>query len=248
MADPQRWVTETFTLRNKRDIEEMQTDTRMATSANGFSWIVKGNMTKQFAGNAKEMLDVGCGWGRELARLRDAVGIDICLPFLKTARNYVRNPVILADAHFLPFRAGSFDFVAISEVIEHVAQPTKVIRELKRVLRQRGRLLLQTPNKLLTLGKIIHSEKCGHVHEFTCSELTGLLERSGFEILQRKGSTIPYIPSTSKLEELNHNIIFFSLWRILNRVIPLKWDMIVLCEFKVNKESSDSNIVKRCSA
>jgi SAM-dependent methyltransferase len=245
MADPHKWVTETFTLRNRRDIEEMQTDTGIATSANSFSWIVKGNMTMRFAGNARKILDVGCGWGRELTRLKDAVGVDICLPFLKTTRNYTRNPVILADAHFLPFRADSFDFVVISEVIEHVAHPTKVINELRRVLKQKGRLLLQTPNKLLTRGKFIHSEKCGHVHEFTCSELTNSLECSGFEVLQREGSTIPYIPSTSKFEKLNHNIIFFSFWKILNRVIPLKWDMIIFCKFRVKKDSNGKSIIKQ---
>jgi SAM-dependent methyltransferase len=239
MTDPHEWVTESFNLRNKRDIEEMQTDTKKATSANAFSWIVKGNITMRFASSSGEVLDVGCGWGRELTRLKDAVGIDVCLPFLKTARNYTSNPVILADAHFLPFRDDSFDFIVISEVIEHLAHPVKVIGELKRVLRQRGKLLVQTPNKLLTRGAFIHPEKCGHVHEFTFSELVGLLNSSGFEVLQREGSTIPYIPSTNRFEGLNHNIVFFSLWKMLNRLLPLRWDVIVLSRLKSKKKRKD---------
>ncbi len=232
MTDLYEWVTETFTLRNKRDLEEMQTDARKATSANAFSWIIKGNITMEFADDAEEILDVGCGWGRELIRLEDAVGVDICLPFLKTARNYTRNTVTLADAHNLPFRDGSFDFVVISEVIEHMKQPMRVMNELKRVLKPKGRLLIQTPNRLLTLGKFISPKKCGHVHEFTYAELENLLEFLGFEIRQRTGSTIPYIPSTSKFEKLNHNALFFSLWKFLDKMIPLKWDIIVLSELK----------------
>jgi ubiquinone/menaquinone biosynthesis C-methylase UbiE len=228
MTDLYEWVTKTFTLRNKRDLEEMQTDARKATSANAFSWIIKGNITMEFADDAKEILDVGCGWGRELIRLEDAVGVDICLPFLKTARNYTRNTVTLADAHYLPFRDGSFDFVVISEVVEHMEQPMRVMNELKRVLKPKGRLLIQTPNRLLTLGKFISSKKCGHVHEFTYTELKNLLEFLGFKIRQRTGSTIPYIPSTSRFEKLNHNALFFSLWKFLDKMIPLKWDIIVL--------------------
>lgn len=231
MANPYEWVTKRYTLRKKRDIEELQTDTSRATSANSFSWIKKGNITMELAKDARRILDIGCGWGRELIRLKNAVGIDICLPFIKTARKYVKNNVILADAHYLPFKENSFDFVVVSEVMEHVKNHIKVLKEIRRALKIRGKLLLQTPNKILTFGKVISSEKCGHVYEFTFSELKNLLESFGFKILQRTGSTIPYIPSTSKFEKLNSNPFFFSFWRLLNKVIPIKWDIIILSEF-----------------
>lgn len=230
MVNPFEWITKSYTLRKKRDLEELQTDTSKATSANAFSWIRKGNITMKFAKDAEKILDVGCGWGRELIRLKKAVGIDLCLPFIKAARNYVKNDVILADAHYLPFRKNTFDFAVISEVIEHTTNPLKVLNELRRVLKLKGKLLVQTPNKILTLGKLISPEKCGHVHEFTFPELKNLLESLGFKILQRTGSTIPYIPSTSKFEKLDHNTFFFSAWKFLNKIIPLKWDIIVLSE------------------
>jgi ubiquinone/menaquinone biosynthesis C-methylase UbiE len=230
MADPYEWVTRDYRLRNKRDFEELQTDTKKATSANAFSWITKGNITMKFAEHGNRILDVGCGWGRELSRLPNAVGIDVVLPFLKTAKKYVKNDIALADAHCLPFSTNSFDFIVISEVIEHLTDTVKVLNELKRVLKPKGKLLIQTPNKVLTLGKFISSEKCGHVHEFTFSELKNLLETLGFKVLQRTGSTIPYIPSTSKLEKLNHRKIFFCSWKLMNKVIPLKWDIIILSE------------------
>jgi len=230
MADVREWVTKKYTLRKKRDLEEMQTDLRKATSANAYSWIKKGNITLEFAEGSEKILDVGCGWGRELRRLGDAVGVDICLAFLRTARNYVKNDVILTNADYLPFKNDSFNFVVMSEVIEHLANPTKVLIEIKRVLKPKGRLLVQTPNKVLTFGEFISSEKCGHIHEFTFLELKNLLEPIGFKILKRTGSTIPYIPSTSKFERLNHSGVFFSLWRFLNRAIPIKWDIIILSE------------------
>jgi ubiquinone/menaquinone biosynthesis C-methylase UbiE len=234
MADPCEWVTKNHTLKKKRDLEELQMNPKIATSANSFSWIIKGNMTMEFVGKTQMVLDVGCGWGRELVRLKNAVGIDVSLPFLKTARNYVKNDVILADAHHLPFRKDSFDFIVTSEVLEHVANVAQVLKELKRILKLKGRLLIQTPNKSLTFGVLISPQKRGHVHEFTFKELKDMLQSLGFMILHRTGSTIPYIPSTSKFEKLNENALFFSLWKLLNRAINMRWDMIVLSELTGN--------------
>jgi len=235
MADPYEWVTRDYRLWRKRDLEEMQTDIKKATSANAFSWIIKGNITMRFAQGAERILDVGCGWGRELSRLKNAIGIDFSLPFLKTAKNYVKNDIVLADAHCLPFTNNAFDFVIASEVIEHLIDAVKFLTEVKRVLKPKGRLLIQTPNKTLTLGKFISPEKCGHIREFTFSELKFLLEKLGFKILKRTGSTIPYIPSNSKFEILNYNKFFFSFWKLMNRIIPLKWDIIVLSELTDKK-------------
>jgi ubiquinone/menaquinone biosynthesis C-methylase UbiE len=230
MTDVYDWITKNHKLRNRRDLEELQTDTKKATSANSFSWIAKGNITMKYALGTDRILDVGCGWGRELSRLEGAIGIDLCLPFLKTARTYVKNDVVLADAQHLPFRNDAFGFVVISEVIEHIVNPTLAFEEMKRALKKRGKLLVQTPNKAVTLGRFISSERCGHVHEFTRSELRNLLVALGFAILVQTGSTIPYIPSTNRFEKLNSNRLFFSLWKILNRFIPLKWDIIFLSE------------------
>jgi ubiquinone/menaquinone biosynthesis C-methylase UbiE len=230
MTDPYKWVTTRHTLRNKRDLEELQTNTSNATSANAFSWIKKGNITMKFAKGYGKILDIGCGWGRELVRLKNAVGVDVCLPFLRTARNYVKNDVILADANYLPFKENTFDFVVMSEVIEHLANPMKVLSEIKRVLKCKGKSLIQTPNKILTFGKIISAEKCGHIHEFTFLELKNLLESLGFKVLQHTVSTIPYIPSTSRFEKLNYNKLFFSIWKFLDKFVPIKWDVIVLSE------------------
>lgn len=55
------------------------------------------------------------------------------------------TPDAVGRGEQLPFRAGSFDAVVCSEVIEHVADPAALIAELHRVLRPGGRLLLSSP-------------------------------------------------------------------------------------------------------
>jgi len=41
---------------------------------------------------------------------------------------------------------------------------------------------------------------------------------------------MPYIPSTSRFEKLNYNKLFFSIWKFLDKIVPIKWDVIVLSE------------------
>jgi ubiquinone/menaquinone biosynthesis C-methylase UbiE len=224
--DPYEVVTVDYKLKFNRDLEELQTDLVKATSANAYSWIKKGNLTKELAKDFERILDVGCGWGRELIRLKSAVGVDLCLPFLKAARNYVCNDVVLASAAFLPFKEAAFDFLIVSEVLEHLYDPEKAMGEAVRVLRNGGKIVLQTPNSQLTRQKFV-AKRYGHVHEFNPKELFRFLSSFGFQDLRRFGSTIPYVPSGSRLSILNEKAIFFRLWRLLDKLCPLKWDIII---------------------
>lgn len=210
--------------------EELGTNPEKATSANSYSWIVKGRITEALLSDRSAVLNVGCGFGRELLRLpASTVGVDIQKTLLRTAKRVSKREVLLADAHHLPFRDGVFDGVAITEVIEHLHSPPQALSEISRVMIGSGKIVLQTPNRLITLGIAI-SKEYEHVHEFTFSELSRLLEGTGFTILKRTGSTIPYVPSTSRLRFLNEKE-GFQLWKWINHHFKITtWDLIVLAE------------------
>jgi 2-polyprenyl-3-methyl-5-hydroxy-6-metoxy-1,4-benzoquinol methylase len=87
----------------------------------------------------------------------------------------------LADARYEP---ESFDFVACLEVLEHVPNPAEQLRELYRVLRAGGLLLLTTPNfdgvsrRVLGLKwRIVDPEHLGYFNPRT---LRRALEAAGF--------------------------------------------------------------------
>ena len=229
--DPYDIVTSDYKLRLRRDLEELQMDLAKATSANAYSWIKKGNITKELARDSARILDLGCGWGRELVRLKNAVGIDICLPFLRAAKNYTNNDVILASTTSLPFKEDVFDFLVMSEVIEHLDEQERAMREAVRVLQNQGRIAIQTPNSQYTRQKVV-AERYGHVHEFNPKELFRFLSHFGFRDLQRFGSTIPYIPSGNRFSAYNENNVFFGLWKLADKLCPLKWDIIVSARLK----------------
>ncbi|MBI2724171.1 MAG: class I SAM-dependent methyltransferase [Chloroflexi bacterium] len=97
------------------------------------------------------MLDAGCGSGRvfqyhfdEGQRPSRIVGIDVTEE-PKGNRNI--DDAARADLTALPFQDGTFDLAISSHVAEHLTQPEAVFRELARVLKPGGRLLILTPNR-----------------------------------------------------------------------------------------------------
>lgn len=92
-----------------------------------------------------------------------------------TMHEGARAADILADIHELPIDDGSFDFVLLTEVLEHVAEPQRALTELRRVLAPGGTLLLTVP----FVGEL-HEEPHDH-YRYTSYGLSGLLQRAGFD-------------------------------------------------------------------
>jgi SAM-dependent methyltransferase len=85
----------------------------------------------------------------------------------------------------LPSLAGiadnSFDFAVSFQVIEHIRDDRNFIKEIHRVLKPGGTLMLSTPNRLMSLTR-----NPWHIREYTAAELT-LLLKSVFSSVEMKG-------------------------------------------------------------
>jgi SAM-dependent methyltransferase len=95
------------------------------------------------------LLDIGCGAGRQMA-LMGALGwavegVDFDPEAVATARasGLVVRQGSLAEQLYPD---ASFDAVLLSHVIEHVHEPLPLLREIRRILRPGGRLVVLTPN------------------------------------------------------------------------------------------------------
>lgn len=96
-------------------------------------------------------LDVGAGSGRAARQLSaeynvDVVALDRSARMGHLAASRGLPHVVVADAHRLPFAAGSFDGVSADRVLQHLDDPEAALDELVRVLRAGGRLVLADPD------------------------------------------------------------------------------------------------------
>lgn len=142
----------------------------------------------EFAAGSEATLDVGCGSSRILSGLGQITGADILLRKLRWARKYGK-PLVNASIFDLPFCDAAFDCVISSEVIEHIAPGDKPFVEMRRVLRNGGRLILGTPDYGRLSWRIIealyHRLIPGgyadeHITQYNKEELVRHMEGLGF--------------------------------------------------------------------
>ncbi len=100
----------------------------------------------------RRLLDIGCGtgWFSAQAHHRGArvTSLDLGVPLLQQVRRKAPVHTTVGDALRLPFRDSCFDLVISSEVVEHTFDPPGAVREMARVLRPGGFLVLTCPNRL----------------------------------------------------------------------------------------------------
>ncbi|MDY6795315.1 MAG: methyltransferase domain-containing protein [Actinomycetota bacterium] len=102
------------------------------------------------------VVDLGCGegYGTNLlaTRAREAVGIDLAPEALYHARRTYRRPNLTfkyGDISSLDIEDSSFDLVCSLQVIEHLPDLERFMREILRLLEPRGTCVLSTPNRLI---------------------------------------------------------------------------------------------------
>lgn len=128
------------------------------------------------------ILDLGAGSGIMMDRLGDlgtVVGLDLAVSSARFCRDK-GHLALVADAGLLPFPDGGFDAVIAADVIEHTPDDERVVRELARVIRPGGVVIVNVPAFMLLWSH--HDEAIGHYRRYRRDSLLPLLSRSGFAI------------------------------------------------------------------
>jgi SAM-dependent methyltransferase len=105
--------------------------------------------------SSDRVLDCGCGLGFYLMVIRELYdcrldGIDYGLARLAKARQEMegkRVHLAQADISHLPYAAGSFDKILLSEVLEHLPQDGVALNEVKRILKPGGIVAITVPHR-----------------------------------------------------------------------------------------------------
>jgi ubiquinone/menaquinone biosynthesis C-methylase UbiE len=159
------------------------------------------------------VLDVGCGGGRHIRQTRlipgiVAVALDLgqseVAETAKMLRELDQTPMpyggsvpgagpwfsLRGSVYELPFKDETFDCVIISEVLEHLGDDERALREITRVLKRGGRLAASVPRRgpetlCWALSPAYRSWPGGHIRIYRARELQQKLERQGYRIFKR---------------------------------------------------------------
>lgn len=184
---------------------------------NPFFFIRKGlyKKIKLLAPSLKgSVLDFGCGrkpYQNQFVNATSYIGVDM----QTTGHDHEHSKVdTYYDGKRIPFSDNYFDNIFSSEVFEHVDNLDEIIKELNRVLKNEGKILITVPfvwNEHETPYDFRRFSKYG---------IEDLLKKSGFSILETH-TTTHYAETLLQLKILYVYHLFYSKNKILNLLLTL---------------------------
>ena len=140
-----------------------------------------------------ELLDVGCGTGKFMSRLRRSGwtgpmrGLEPDTRSAERAKELVGVPVTVGGVEALPHESSGLTAVVMRHVIEHVPQPLETLRDVRSLLAPDGVLYLGTPDARALSARVFGKYWRGydpprHFFAFTAEGTRALLGRAGFAI------------------------------------------------------------------
>jgi SAM-dependent methyltransferase len=138
------------------------------------------------------LLDIGCGTGGFLARMRDlgweVVGIEPDGQAAEWARRNYGFDVMQGTPERIDLPDQSVDAITMNHVVEHLHDPLATLAECSRLLKPDGRLVVVTPN-VESLGNRIFKNSClnldppRHLYLFSPDTLKACAERAGLRVI-----------------------------------------------------------------
>jgi SAM-dependent methyltransferase len=157
-------------------------------------WDLRDERILSFIGPEKNILDLGCGEGITLGKIlrrfsdRKVLGIDYAEEKIRICLEQ-HLPARQGSAYALDLENESWDCCLMLEVIEHLEEPQKALREVHRVLREGGLFLLLFPHdwlfKAARMAFLKFKEAfapSGHVKQWIPGEMRRILQAIGFEV------------------------------------------------------------------
>ncbi|MCC6695731.1 MAG: class I SAM-dependent methyltransferase [Candidatus Hydrogenedentes bacterium] len=141
---------------------------------------------RRYFSTAKAFLEIGCGNGVVLQAIHEAFpeidlfGADVSKARLTEARQYFERPAYWQlDARNIPFK-DELDLVGAFDVIEHIEEDERVLKELYKALTTGGGLLLTVPQHPFLWSP--RDEWLTHVRRYRRCELIRKVQTAGFEV------------------------------------------------------------------
>ncbi len=179
----------------------------------------------QSTGTPVRVLEVGCGMGANLARIRrhfpeaDVYGIEL-VERVAAFGTYLAD-ITCGDIETMqiPYKHYSFDYIIFGDVLEHLRDPEKVLVKMKEYLKPDGKVIASIPNLMnisviapLLRGYFTYRSEGlldrTHIHFFTQHEIVEMFKRCGYELVTMGGARErePMAPEDEKIAEALYSL------------------------------------------
>ena len=157
-----------------------------------------------------EILDAGCGSGRnmvDLARYGTVTGLELADASVHWARNRGIGEIVQGSITDAPFPDDRFDFAVCLDVLEHIDDELHALRELRRIMRPGGTLLVTVPayQSLWSEHDVINH----HKRRYTRATLSAVARESGWVpewTTYFNGTLLPAAAMHRRLSHLRHSV------------------------------------------
>jgi len=177
--------------------------------------------------DSDKILEIGAGAGFALNHVNTAsqryFPLDISTYNLKRVRENTKGVIypISGDVFNFPFPSGTFDFILLSEVLEHLNDPLMALKEIQRVLKTSGSFIVSVPyNETISYQMCIHCNKPtptnAHLHSFDEEKLEDLVKSAGLtptktsKCLNKVANRVHFNLLTKSFS--------FPLWKIFDKI------------------------------
>jgi arsenite methyltransferase len=166
------------------------------------------------------VLDVGCGHGAALRLMHEkgihAVGLDLSEGALRQASH--SGLVVAGDGDHIPLAAGCIDGAVMECVLSLFIDKARALRELKRVLRPRGRLAVSDVVVEDSLPPLLESAaawSCCLGGALSKREYVGLIASAGFEVIHVRDNSVALMAT---IEKVRRRLSLFEMSAVVAQV------------------------------
>ncbi|RLS33752.1 MAG: class I SAM-dependent methyltransferase [Planctomycetota bacterium] len=178
MKDCESWQPSKFVRRGKRLIAS-RNPREVSPTSRLFGDLIAAWYETFIPGHASgHLLDLGCGKVPFYGTYREFVDEVTCVDWANSSHPCKHLDLSVDLTGTLPFSDGSFDTVLLSDVLEHIPTPEYTCREIARVLKPGGTLMMNVP-----FFYWLHEEPYDF-HRYTEHALSRLMTISGMEVVR----------------------------------------------------------------
>lgn len=176
-----------------------------------------------------KVLEVGSGMGYGMEILSPKAAEYVMLDKFQFDLSRIKNPekVKFIQCNVPPFTGiadNTFDFVVTFQVIEHIKPDAEFVKEIHRVLKPGGKLIVTTPNIKMSL-----SRNPWHIREYRVEQLRDLLKKSFASVATNgvfggKAAMDYYEKNRASVNKIMRFDIFKMQWWLPRQILQIPYD------------------------